>query len=158
MLNQTNSREAKKDIKTRQHLMERSFARSTCYGYKRARWRRLWRVQIQEYLTAGIQNIMILVRHIKEPALVLDMAKAKPGHPRVYLMLQELFFYFKKVITDNINHLFEFRCSESQNLAESFWPDSEFRFGKQPVKPWHQKLIFLWTNRWLKICRYIRLN
>jgi hypothetical protein len=120
MLNQTNSREAKKDIKTRQHLMERSFARSTCYGYKRARWRRLWRVQIQEYLTAGIQNIMILVRHIKEPALVLDMAKAKPGHPRVYLMLQELFFYFKKVITDNINHLFEFRCSESQNLAESF--------------------------------------
>ncbi|MBW2640700.1 MAG: transposase, partial [Deltaproteobacteria bacterium] len=120
MLDQTNSREAKKDIKTRQHLMERSFARGTRYGYKRARWRRLWRVQIQEYLTSSIQNIMIIVRHIKEPAPALGMAKAKPGHPRAYLMLQELFFYFKEVITDSINHLFEFRCSESQNLADSF--------------------------------------
>jgi hypothetical protein len=35
-------------------------------------------------------------------------------------MLEELFFYFKKVTTDSINHLFEFRYSESQNLAESF--------------------------------------
>jgi len=120
MLNQANSRKAKKDIRARQHLMERSFARSTRYGYKRARWRRLWRVQIQEYLTSSIQNIMIIVRHIKEPAPVLGMAKAKPGHPRAYLMLQKLFFYFKEVVTDSINHLFEFRCSESQNLAESF--------------------------------------
>ena len=70
--------------------------------------------------TSSIQNIMILVRHIKEPDPALGMAKAKPGHPRAYLMLQELFFYFKEVITDSINHLFEFRCSESQNLAESF--------------------------------------
>jgi transposase len=120
MLQQASSPESKKDIRTRQHLMERSFARGTRYGYKRARWRRLWRVQIQEYLTSSIQNIMILVRHIKEPAPALGMAKAKPGHPRAYLMLQELFFYFKEVITDSINHLFEFRCSESQNLAESF--------------------------------------
>ena len=47
--------------------MERSFARGTRYGFKRARWRRLWRVQIQEYLTAGIQNMMVLLGHIKEP-------------------------------------------------------------------------------------------
>jgi hypothetical protein len=66
------------------------------------------------------RNIMILVRHIKEPAPALSMAKAKPGHSRAYLMLQELFFYFKEVITDSINHLFEFRCSESQNLAGIF--------------------------------------
>jgi len=120
MLEKANSREAKKDIRTRQHLMERSFARGTRYGYKRARWRGLWRVQIQEYLTSSIQNIMILVRHIKEPAPALGMVQAKPGHSRAYLMLQKLFFYFKEVITDSINHLFEFRCSESQNLAESF--------------------------------------
>ena len=120
MLDQTNTREAKKDIRIRQHLMERSFARGTRYGYKRARWRRLWRVQIQEYLTSSIQNIMIIVRHIKEPAPALGMAKAKPGHSRAYLMLQELFFYFKEVITDSINHLFEFRCFESQNMAGIF--------------------------------------
>ncbi len=119
MLEQANNRESKTDIKTRQHLMERSYARSTRYGYKRARWRRLWRVQIQEYLTASIQNIMVLLRNVKEPAPALGMVQAKPGHPRAYLMLQELFFYFKEVITYSINHLFEFKCSESQYLAES---------------------------------------
>jgi len=58
---------ARQDIKTRQHLMERSFARATRHGYKRARWRRLWRVQIQEYLTAAIQNIEILIKNSKKP-------------------------------------------------------------------------------------------
>ena len=120
MVDQANSREAKRDIRTRQHLMERSYARGTRFGYKRARWRRLWRVQIQEYLTSSIQNMMILLRHIKEPAPALGMVQAKPGHPRTYLRLQELLFYFKEVITNSINHLFEFRCAELQNLAESF--------------------------------------
>ena len=57
------SAESKRDIATRHHLMERSFARAKRFGYKRARWRRLWRVQIQEYITAAIQNIDILVRY-----------------------------------------------------------------------------------------------
>ncbi len=61
------SAKSKKDIKTRQHLMERSFARAQRYGFKRARWRRLWRVQIQEYITAAIQNIETLIRHGKNP-------------------------------------------------------------------------------------------
>jgi len=120
MVDQANSREAKRDIRTRQHLMERSYARSTRFGYKRARWRRLWRVQIQEYLTAGIQNIMVLLRHVKEPAPARGMVLAKPGYPKAYLRLQKLFFFFKEVITDSINYFFEFRCSESQNLAENF--------------------------------------
>jgi len=119
MVDIANSREAKRDIRTRQHLMERSYARGTRFGYKRARWRRLWRVQIQEYLTAGIQNIMVLLRHVKEPASARGMVLAKPVSPRAFLRLQELFFYFKESITDSINHFFEFRCSESQNLAEN---------------------------------------
>jgi len=57
------SREAKRDIRTRQHLSERSFARSTRYGYKRARWRRIWRMEIQDYLIAAVQNITILANH-----------------------------------------------------------------------------------------------
>jgi hypothetical protein len=56
------SGKAKKDIKTRKHLMERSFARSTRYGYDRARWRGLWRMQIQEYLICSIQNIQVLIK------------------------------------------------------------------------------------------------
>jgi len=118
MVDQASNREAKRDIRTRQHLMERSFARATRYGYKRARWRRLWRVQIQEYLTAGIQNIMVLLRHVKEPAPARGMVLAKPGYPKAYLRLQELFFYLKESITGSIKHFFEFRCSAPQNLAE----------------------------------------
>lgn len=72
---------AKTNIKTRQHLMERSFARGKRYGYDRSRWRGLWRVQIQEYLTAAIQNIQALIRYAKGPArmamtgAIMDMIK-----------------------------------------------------------------------------------
>jgi hypothetical protein len=64
MLATAASREAKRDIRTRQHLSERSFARSTRYGYKRARWRRLWRMEIQDYLVAAVQNITILANQM----------------------------------------------------------------------------------------------
>jgi len=66
MLKIAHSRQAKKDIKMRQHLSERSFAQSERYGYKRARWRSLWRMEIQDFLIAAVQNIMILVNHLKE--------------------------------------------------------------------------------------------
>ena len=72
MLELAQSPAAKQDLKTRQHLMERSFARGTRYGLQRARWRRLWRVRIQEYLTASVQNILVLLRNIKEPAAALS--------------------------------------------------------------------------------------
>ena len=76
MLQQARSLESKKDIRTRQHLMERTFAQATRYGYQRARWRGLWRVQIQEYLTAAIQNIKILIKDVKEPSPALQMQVA----------------------------------------------------------------------------------
>ena len=65
IIEHTKSKESKKDLKIRQHLSERSFARSTRYGFKRARWRSLWRMEIQDYLIAVIQNIMVLVNHKK---------------------------------------------------------------------------------------------
>jgi transposase len=61
------SAKAKRDIKTRQHLMERSFARSTRYSFDQARWRGLWRMRIQEYLTCAIQNIQVLIKHVLNP-------------------------------------------------------------------------------------------
>ena len=74
MRDRAQSFRSKRDLRTRQHLMERSFARSVPYGFKRARWRRLWRVRIQEYLTAAIQNIMVLVRNVKEPGTAISLA------------------------------------------------------------------------------------
>jgi transposase len=61
MLREARTPRSRGDLKTRQHLSERSFARSTRYGYKRARWRRLWRVKIQDFLIATVQNILALV-------------------------------------------------------------------------------------------------
>ena len=75
------SAQAKRDIKTRQHLMERSFARGTRYGYDQARWRGLWRVQIQEYLIASIQNLQVLLKYGGQPtrglAFKVDQVKRK---------------------------------------------------------------------------------
>ena len=69
------SRSSKKDIQTRQHFMERSFAHGTRFGLKRARWRGQWRVQIQDYLIAVAQNIQLLVAHAwPKPRMVLATA------------------------------------------------------------------------------------
>ena len=61
---QAHSRAARRDRKRRQQLMEQSFADATNnHHFKRARWRRLWRQQIQDYLIASIQNVRILLAH-----------------------------------------------------------------------------------------------
>jgi len=61
------SANARYDIKTRQQLMERSFARGTRYGFDQARWRGLWRMRIQEYLTCAIQNMQVLIAYASKP-------------------------------------------------------------------------------------------
>jgi hypothetical protein len=66
IVEQTKTRKSKRDLKTRQHLSERSFANSTRYGYKRSRWRRLWRMEIQDFLIAAIQNIKVLINQPKQ--------------------------------------------------------------------------------------------
>jgi transposase len=81
----THSAKARRDIKTRQHLMERSFARSTRYGFDRARWRGIWRVQIQEYLISAIQDIQVLLRYGDQPKKCLSVVvnQVKGTIPRV---------------------------------------------------------------------------
>ena len=50
--------EAQADRRRRGHLMEGSFAQAANrHHFKRARWRRLWRQQIQDWLIAAVQNI-----------------------------------------------------------------------------------------------------
>jgi transposase len=61
---QAHSTAARRNRKRRQHLVERSFAdAANNHHFKRARWRRLWRQQIQDYLIAAIQNVRILLAH-----------------------------------------------------------------------------------------------
>ena len=97
------SQSSRRDIKTRQHLMERSFARSTRYGYKKSRWRRLWRNQIQEYLTAAIQNIEVLIRHGNKPKKSAVMAVlAEKTEKRVFTQVLLTMAYLLKVPTKAI--------------------------------------------------------
>ena len=88
MREQARSKSSQKDLRTRQNLMERTFARATRYGFKRARWRNLWRVQIQEYLTASIQNILILIGNVKEqrPAWANRIQRVKPKRLLIWLL------------------------------------------------------------------------
>lgn len=65
---QAHSAAARRDRQRRQHLAEASFAdAANHHGFKRARWRRLWRVEIQDWLIAAIQNIKILLKSFGPP-------------------------------------------------------------------------------------------
>jgi transposase len=58
------SKAAVDDLKRRQHLIERSFAdAANCHGFKRARWRGLWKQAIQDLLIATVQNLRKLVSY-----------------------------------------------------------------------------------------------
>jgi hypothetical protein len=60
---QARSSQARRDRQRRQVLMEGSFAdAANNHGFKRSRWRRLWRQQIQDWLIAAIQNIRTLLK------------------------------------------------------------------------------------------------
>ena len=114
MRKQASSAESKTDIKTRQHLMERSFARATRYGYKRARWRRLWRAEIQEYLTASIQNIMVFIGHVKEQDPAVSIAQGKAGYRDAALSLQLRLFALKQSVAHSIRQFFAIKCQEGE--------------------------------------------
>jgi len=82
---QAHSAAAKRDRQRRQYLMEGSFAdAANNHGFKRARWRRLWRQQIQDYLIAAIQNIRILLaRTVLKPAASAALAFEKAIWPNL---------------------------------------------------------------------------
>ena len=83
---QAHSTSARRNRKRRHHLMERSFAdAANNHHFKRARWRRLWRQQIQDYLIAAIQNVRILLaqqnpKHSAVVALTLPAYLTKLQH------------------------------------------------------------------------------
>lgn len=63
---QARSAQARRDRGRRRYLMEGSFAQAANrHHFKRARWRRLWRQQIQDWLIAACQNIKLLVRYAR---------------------------------------------------------------------------------------------
>jgi transposase len=89
---QSHSEAAKRSRQRRQYLMEGSFAdAANNHGFKRARWRRLWRQQVQDYLIAAIQNIRILLaRTVLKPAASAALAVERAGWLKLSCWLARL--------------------------------------------------------------------
>src|SRR3990170_4667325 len=82
--------------------MERSFARAKRYGYDRARWRGLWRVRIQEYLIASIQNIQILLKYGTDPRIAVAVRRVREElNGELNGKITEVFKGVKKFLLDN---------------------------------------------------------
>jgi len=108
MFEQAKSKSAKRDVKHRQSLSERSFAWSTRYGYQRARWRRQWRMEIQDFLIAAIQNITVL---IKQPQNRISKSNVEKINPDKYLQREwctSLLRSFVTVIVGRLNMALDF--------------------------------------------------
>jgi len=76
---QANSPAARADRARRKYLMEGSFADgANNHGFKRSRWRGLWRQQIQDWLIAVVQNVRILMKKACRPTGAVGTAALSP--------------------------------------------------------------------------------
>lgn len=93
--------------------MERLFIRSVRYVSRGARWKGLWRVRIQEYLIAAIQNIQILMRYGNDPRR--EVSKVRDSLDEKLLRLSEsskrflLEFIFRLKAEAKVNFVFSDR-------------------------------------------------
>ena len=91
---QSHSQAARQDRKRRQYLMERSFAdAANNHGFKRARWRRLWRQQIQDWIIAAVQNIRLMIKHSRPKeaaAAAIRLAFGRNGFRTLWHCWREL--------------------------------------------------------------------
>ena len=71
--------------------MEGSFAQAANeHGFKRSRWGRLWRQQIQDWLIATVQNVKILLKATgKKNLAVLAQRFSALGRPEHPLTLED---------------------------------------------------------------------
>lgn len=91
---QSHSRAAQRDRRRRTWLMEGSFAdAATHHGFKRARWRRLWRQRIQDLLIATVQNLRILVRHARRRVRGACLQALGQAAPAVHALLTAFGLY-----------------------------------------------------------------
>jgi hypothetical protein len=75
------TKSARADLKRRQHLMEGSFAVAVRHGFKRCRWRELWRAEIHELLVATVQNVAVLARNrLRKPCATAAARVAAIGN------------------------------------------------------------------------------
>ena len=102
---QANTKQAKRDRKRRQHLIERSFAdASNLHGFKRARWRGLIKQSIQDLLIAVAQNLRKLIAAIHKAS------------ENIYLALIDALISFLQAFTTLLTTNLPFHTRSTSNL------------------------------------------
>ena len=96
---ESQSQEAKRDRVKRKWMVEGSFAdAANNFGFKRSRWRRLWRQRIQDYLIAAIQNVRILIsrsERCKNAAIIAVVQPISRIYSAVLITIGGLFAYIR---------------------------------------------------------------
>ena len=111
------SAQARRDLRTRKHFMERSYAdAANNHGFKRSRWRGLEKITIQDLLIAAVQNIRILIKHARKPSgVALEMRmvgqSVAPIAVSLYQSLCCAAKSFRELLRLSFNRCFE--CSYS---------------------------------------------
>lgn len=78
----------RRDLRRRRYLMEGSFAQAAnLHHFKRARWRRLWRQQIQDWLIAAVQNIKLWLRHTRPKPAAANATTLSMGFSFIALLV-----------------------------------------------------------------------
>lgn len=125
----SSAKEAKRSRDRRKWRMEGSFAQSAnLHGFKRSRWRRLWRQRIQDHIICSIENVKILIANA--PKRTRGTAAAQCLGPASLLAPMKWLEALKakameamlKLAPSNDNHL--------KRIARSTYP----LFGQQPRK------------------------
>ena len=132
---QAHSPQARKDRQRRQVIIEHSFAdAANNHGFKRSRWRRLWRQQIQDYLIAAIQNIRILLRRAGKDASA-GAAALKIIPLEANSMVFSLLTTPSRVITGHIRSIASLTTSSScQSMMGNFLPTlKNLHFGQHAL-------------------------
>jgi len=112
---QSHSPAAHCDPKRRHWFQERNFGEAAVHhGFKRARWRGLWKQSIQDYFIAGIQNFRIMARRR------LFGCKATPG-------------WFRKHFGNAVRIIASIRCHCLLGGIEGNSASKTQRFGQQPL-------------------------
>ena len=116
---QSHSQAAKRDRIKRKWFMEGSFAdAANNHGLKRSRWRRLRNQRIQNFLIASIQNIRILMKHIRnKPRSVMSMAKSVTNE-----MIHQCIFFFYRLFQKNHGMFYTiFQIKERISFEMNIW-------------------------------------
>jgi transposase len=126
---------SRRDLRTRKHFMERSYAdAANNHGFKRSRWRGLEKAAIQNLLIAAAQNIRLLIKHRRGP-LGLAQQMRMAGR-RIACITAPVYQALRSAMISllDVTVTVHSRLSEDNVYRTSHSVSMEQLFGQQAVK------------------------